>query len=207
MTQKESFMPFRKKMRPMTPVNATVVVPVTKAPHPEGRRGPMELQDWHMALLKAIAIAKKLNAGILILSALKIEGQKSEADAYRDALLAQGLAECADWSEMLGKDAGGRFIVIRRCVETIGQMKAIGAFADRLKFKTVFVSTKLHYLRVRWLTLGFWAEHVCSFRGRSRRREAVTDIVLTFALPILDLFRLRRWFQYRIICRRINGAF
>ncbi len=188
-------------------ITPQIIIPVTKGPHPKGRFGPKEKQDWYRSLAKAVTIARKRKSGILIISAMKIIGEEGEADTYRAALLEMGLEETADFSVMLGDCSDGKFIIIRECCETIGQMEEIALLARNFGFMPVFVSTLLHYLRVRWLAWGIRSEHYCSFKGRPRPREAITDLILTMAFPILDLLGLREWFQGCITKHRAGGKF
>ena len=144
------------------------IIPVTKSPHKGGRVGSVYLQDWYQGVKKAVGLLKKIpNSKILIVSDVHIDGEEHEADIYVRALRGLGVR---------GED----MIVVKDCYETIGQIDIIKRMAKEHKARLIFVSTFMHYPRVRWLTTGMKAKHYVAF-GIPRPREAVTDVSPTSA--------------------------
>jgi hypothetical protein len=173
-------------------VNGYLVLPVTKGPHPTGRVGPVERQDWFRGLVKATRLLRTLSPSkILVLSDVHVANEEHEADIYLAALRRLGVDE-------------SRLMVVRDARETSGQVEAAKAIARREDMELVVVTTALHYLRVRWLFRGFEATHHVVF-GIPRPREAVTDLVLTFLFPLLDLAGGRAKFVEKVTERRLGG--
>jgi len=173
---------------------ALLVVPITKSPHPAGRVGPVVLQDWHRALARAQKI-REANPGsrLLVISDVQIAGAPHEAEMYQDALRALGVADEA-------------VIVAREAQETAGQVDAAARIARERGDELLLVSTFLHAPRVRWLARRLNARHVAVW-GIPRPREAVTDLLLIFAFPCLDLLGLRGPFTRAVQARRKQGKF
>ena len=194
-------MKIRKTARPLG-------IPLAKSPWPKGRIGPKERQDWYIALSKAVSVSRTMNAGILIISGVFVKGVLPEFQYYRDELVKMGLTRIVDydWGK-LGKD---RFIELYENQETVGQIEGAAEVCWKRDFYPIFVSTWLHYPRVRWLTRSgtfyFEAEHHAVF-GIPRPREAITDIILMVLFPLIDWFGLRTWFQEKVIARRKTGRY
>lgn len=174
----------------------TLIVPLSKSPHPQGRIGPIMLQDWFQGLRRAVLIARLLpKTEILVLSNLKVSGQPHEADVYTEALTKLGAINIR---------------VIRECYETIEQINRSFELAVEEKKDLMFISTFLHYLRVQWLiwrhpkNMRVSVKH-CAVFGIPRPREALTDIILAFLFPFIDLFGVRRWFLKVVNQRRLSG--
>ncbi|MBI2474669.1 MAG: YdcF family protein [Candidatus Taylorbacteria bacterium] len=130
---------------------------------------------------------------ILVLSAVHIKGSRAEADYYVEAL----------------KKLGAQNVSIeRRGFDTIGQLQIAKAIAAEKKADLIIISTATHYLRVRWLciTEAVKAKHYIT-SGIPRPREAITDIILTFLFPIIDILGLRKKYLALISTRRKSGKF
>ncbi len=177
-----------------------IIIPVTKGPHPQGRIGPLEWQDWYLQLVRTVSLSCEMSAGILVISDVHIDGAEHEAYYYCDVLYQLGCSPCSDFTKL----EAGQYIDLRECQETIGQMERVKEICHEYGFNPIFVSTWFHYFRVRWLTRGMKATHYVSF-GLPRLLEAITDMILTFAFPVIDLAGKRRWFQEKIVGRRESG--
>jgi len=180
----------------------TYIVPVTKSPHQTGRIGPRRFQDWYRGAVKAREYLGKYHpARILVLSDVHVNGEKHEADLYHKALTDAGVEEHG-------------IEVIKEEQETIGQIDRLYKIAEEENAKLVIISTFLHYLRVAWLV---WRKrtyrsglvevtHRAAF-GIPRPREVITDVILWFVFPVIDLLGGRLWFQRKVSGRRVSGAF
>lgn len=171
-----------------------LIVPITKSPHSKGRIGPVKMQDWYRGLAKAVLLQRKfVGSKILILSNVHIRGEEHEADIYTRALYDFGVKE-------------ENLLVIKDCYETIGQIDVIKQVAKEANYKLIFVSTWLHFGRVWWLTRGMKIKHYIAF-GIPRPRESLTDIILTFMFPIIDILGKKEWFRKKVIIHREQGIF
>jgi len=173
----------------------TLMIPLTKSPHSQGRIGPVRLQDWYRGLKRAVSITKRIPSEILVLSNVKVTNQPHEADLYSEALVQMGVVS---------------FRVIRECYETIEQINYSIDLAIQERRNLIFVSTFLHYPRVQWLILTHPDIKLVKVKhygalGVPRPREAFTDIVLTILFPLIDLLGGRRWFLRAVNRRRSSG--
>jgi hypothetical protein len=168
-----------------------LIVPLTKSPH-SGRIGPKEKQEWYQGLVLAQKLYEQGDL-ILVISDVQVAGEEHEANIYKNALESLGVS----WINTH---------IVRQCQETTGQIEEASNIAFRRDLELVFISTWTHYLRVRWIC--FWdkvrAKHVIAW-GRPRPKEAVTDFILTFFFPILDICRQRRRFLKWVETRRKSG--
>jgi len=180
-----------------------LIVPVTKGPHPTGRIGPQHLQDWWRGLVIARRLLnlarKEREVMIYIVSDVQVAGEDHEVDLYIEALLSMG-----DYKTM-------ELSCVRKCQETICQINHVLEYAERNNAEVIFVSTWLHYPRVRWLTwranasMNVKCWHKVVF-GIPRPKEALTDFVLIFLFPVIDLMGKREWFLRKIERRRLSGV-
>ena len=169
-----------------------LILPLTKGPHTTGRVGAIDKQDWFNGLVKAKELLAQFpNSKILVLSNVQVAGEVHEAELYYWALKQIGVYD---------RD----ILIVRKAQETIEQIAIAREVAKKEGARLVVISTWLHYPRVRWLMSGMGAEHHVAF-GIPRPREAVTDIVLTFLFPLLDLFGKREWFMQKVNERRLSG--
>ncbi len=165
-----------------------IVVLLPKSPRPRrGRVGPEEWQDWYRGCVRAVALASEQDAPILVPSAFKIGDGISEAGFYRIVLKKTGAADVEAVDEGL---------------ETIGQLEAV--FKAATGKKLIVVSSILHFPRVWWLCRGKGAQHSVIW-GIPRPSEAITDLVLAFIFPFIDVFGLKDEFQKRSVRRRETG--
>lgn len=172
----------------------TIILPLTKNPDPAGRYGPVHWQNWFRGCEKAVQLEREIGkvgeVSILVLSSFQLVGRPSEADIY-----AQTLSECG----------ANNIDVIHRGNETVGQIEFVVGFLkpdDRL----IIISSLEHFPRVWWLVHGKNIEHRIVW-GIPRPREVITDFLLSFIFPIIDLFGLRKWYQRKIGNRRDSGVF
>ncbi len=183
-----------------------IIVPLPKSPHSKGRIGQKEDQDWYRSLKKAVRLSIKRGAGILVLTAFKAIDSESEADICARVLLELGCTEVSNKDE-LGERT---FLVVRECDETIGQVEWVcDVVIEEWGMKPILISTFGHYLRVQWLTLtNFYPngsfEHKIAY-GIPRPMEFVTDIILTFVFPVIDLLGGRDWFKTLVHGKREKG--
>lgn len=169
----------------------TLIFPVPKSPHTAGRIGPTRCQDWYRAVVRSVALAEASSSpAFLIVTAFYAAHENREAIIYGNAIRA------------LVPNA--HILVIPQGLETVEQIEVALAFAKQTRQSIYLVSTLLHFPRVWWLARGNSARHRVVV-GIPRPREAVTDIVLAFLFPLLDLAGLRQWFLYRARRRRQRG--
>lgn len=167
------------------------IIPLTKSPLPhKGRWGTIEKQDWYRGLVLASQLAStNPEAKVAVISAVHVMGAPSEADNYFETLQKLGVPK-------------ERIVVIREAQETIGQIE----IATKLEGEKVFVVAPTHYLRVLWLLLGCKNCKVIVGWGRPRPAEAITDMVIAFVFPFIDMFRGGgKWFQRLVTNRRKKG--
>jgi hypothetical protein len=171
-------------------VESCILLPLTKSPHTKGRIGPHTWQDWYRSLVKTKRISPFFRPyEVLILSNFQVAGSAHEVDLYLEA--------CRN----LGID---NLLPVREAYETMGQLDYAFARAAREKKRLVVISTWFHFPRVWWLCRGHSVKHVVAY-GIPRPFGAITDIVLTFVFPILDILGMRKWFKDRLDSRRVGG--
>ena len=170
-----------------------LIVPLTKSPH-SGRSESLNEQDWYKGLQKALEIFEPGDK-ILIISDVQIAGEKHEADIYFDTLI------------NLGADASN-IETIRAGEETVGQIHVADREATQRDIKLVFIVTATHYSRVKWIV---WFDNidavVIKVGGLPRKSERLTDFILTFLFPIIDILSLRSTFLKKVIEKRSEGKF
>ncbi len=161
---------------------------LAKSPHMNGRIGPKDMQDWRRILERAVALAREVpDAKFLVVTAFQATGEESEACTY-----IRELAELAPDVPVVWIDKG---------YETVEQIEAIRRHAlDRPNEAFVIISTFLQYPRVRWLAWGMRVRHSWTL-GIPRLSEVPRDVLLIFAMPIIDLCgqraRYLRWLKAR----------
>lgn len=167
-----------------------VLLPLTKGPCAKGRIGPREWQDWYRGLVVTRKLLPRYpNSFVLILSNLQVEGERHEADIYCEAVMELGITN---------------FVAIHETYETMSQLEYALEMAKEEGYTLVVISTWLHFPRVWWLCRNRHVRHHIAW-GIPRPSLAVADIILTFAMPVLDLLRLREWFKKRLELRRTSG--
>ncbi len=173
-----------------------IIIPLTKSPFAKGRFGPRAWQDWYCGIKAALNYSYLVyRCEILVLSAVHISGQKSEAEIYTEALESMGCNNPR---------------VIHEGQETIGQIEYAVNLARKENKVLVFFVSILHYPRVRWICKDYKDSvkiKIVPVWGIPRPKEAITDFILIFMYPILDtLFSgFKGWFQNNVIERREMG--
>ncbi len=170
-----------------------LIVPLTKSPLPfKGRVGKLEDQDWFVTCQLAVErLRKSPRSKIAIISDVEIPGAGHEAHHYLQTFTKMGVSD-------------GQILFIKAEHETIGQIERALIEASRRNMRLMFISSALHYPRVRWLTLGKNVSHRVVY-GTPRPKEALTDLLLAVAFPVLDLLGFRRKFQEMTRKRRLSG--
>lgn len=171
----------------------TLIVPLTKSPNKNGRYGDVYKQDWYRGIKKAKDLALLLPfSSICFLSNFACDKQ-SEMEIYCNAASDIGISET-----LLRKIPYG--------YETIGQVEYAGELAKQENAKIIFISTLSHFPRVWWICkrAGITAQHKIVF-GIPRPMEIITDIVLIFLYPVIDLLGKKSWFQNKLIQHRKEG--
>ncbi len=183
-----------------------IIIPFSKSPHPSWRVGPEYKQDWYQSLIKTVHLSHQLDAGILVLSSFQAKNSDSEADIYARVLTELGCTEVDDYSKL----GANKFLVVRECNETIGQVKYVrDVVMNKWHMCPIFISTFTHYLRVQWLLWRILDQskdfgHKIAW-GRPRPFEFWTDLVLTFWFPIIDLCGGSNLFQSFAQKKRAKG--
>ncbi len=173
-------------------------LPIAKSNWPEGRIGPSKLQDSYRIIKVAVNLVKNNTVDkLLIFSAFKTKNvKKIELECMIDTCRDEKLPE----DKMIVRSVGYDTIsVIKYAIDTCCEQKA----------DLLIVSSQFHYPRICWIasrldTKGVIVKHKMVF-GISRPQETVTDILLIFLYPVLDLFRLSVWFTNHMKVRRDKG--
>lgn len=153
-------------------------VPLTKSPWSSGRVGKIEYQDWYRVLVRT----KKLidsNPESRVALISNVFGDRSvlEVDIYNKYLLNLGLSE-------------NNIVSYKECFETSEQIYKATDISRELGLDLVIISTLFHYPRVRWIGRNINADYIVCL-GIPRPIEMVTDVLLTFAYPIVDMIGLK----------------
>lgn len=167
-----------------------LILPLAKNP-PIGRFGPRKLQDCYRTCVKAVELKRRLvseghRVQIVIVSTMHIPGRMSEPEYYTSTLL-----ELGETSPRLALQS----------YETIGELAGVLNLAENEQSNLIVVCTFGHYLRVLWLLRGESVELHTAF-GLPRWRELLTDTLLAFVFPIIDLLGGRKWFQNKVVTER-----
>ncbi len=183
-----------------------LVVPLAKSAWPEGRLGYLEDQDWYCALRYAIRLYTTAkydnNLVVRLLTASGFQHADSslpEIEQYRIVLEKYAFTE--------GED----YILLREGIDTFTQLDAIFKYAKENHVKEIhLVSTRLHYLRIRWICWRDGRKNVMhhtpkGFGGIPRLSEIKNDIILTILMPIIDILGKRAKFQAYVASRRAKG--
>ncbi|HEY4511801.1 MAG TPA: hypothetical protein VJH55_03100 [Candidatus Paceibacterota bacterium] len=187
-----------------------LIVPLTKSSFAK-RLGPEKFYDWVRGLKKAHKLCDRDDT-VLVVSAVHIEGFKSEAVIYKEVLLEWGITEQEIEEVSVGQRlmlGDKNFVILEEAQETIGQLEIAYDIAEQNRMKLVVVSTWTHYLRVAWL---LWRGPNRNYRhyiawGVPYLREAITDAILTLLFPLIDLAGRRSWFLDKVTRRRKSGKF
>ena len=156
----------------------------------------MRWQDWYRGCVKAARLQQRLmksgdTCSIVVTTDVHLNGCWHDAQYYARALRKSGAVKYQfTWNGY----------------ETIGELEAAKGFAASQGAQLIVVTTFAHYLRVAYLMrkAGIRAKHYCAF-GLPRWKEMVTDVILTFAFPLIDLCGKREWFVRLVVARRKTG--
>jgi len=163
---------------------------VVKVPGCRARIFPRKwekFQNWYVLCKKAARLANENNLSIFIPSGFAPLGEEeTEAQVYIRTLKSLGVSR-------------EKIAVIGGVYETIGQVEV---FLNEKKL-TLIVDT-LQYPRVRWMCRGKKFKYVIAW-GLPNLQEVITDSILIFLFPVLDLLGLRNGFKDRLIKRRKTG--
>lgn len=174
-------------------------LPIAKSNWPEGRVGPAKLQDSYRIQKKAVdlALAGKVDT-VLVFSDFKPKNvKKIELNCMIDTCKAEGLPD----DKMIIKSVG---------YDTLSVLKYAIDFSLENNADLVIISSQFHYPRVRWMAWRLNKGHVnlqhkVAF-GIPRPMEGITDFILIFIYPIIDLIGLSSWFTKTVQKRRNKGA-
>jgi len=167
-----------------------LICPITKSPHSQGRVGPEKYQDWYRICAITARLASRLpNSEVLIISAFRFKNGASEIEIYRAALNKMGVKNP---------------IILEKGLETTEQVEIAVSEAEKRNKQAIIVSSFLHYPRIRWISRKEKALHRMVV-GIPRPKEAITDIILIFVFPIIDLLGWRGKFKQKLEKRRKKG--
>lgn len=164
-----------------------------KSPFPEGRIGPERMQDWFGQCVLAIKLAEALDEETEIITSSEFQTDEGVSDETQYEKIIK-----YRFNENLGILSQGR--------ESVGHITAMSEYAKKQQAKFILVVTWVHYPRMLWVA---FREHVdvdlrIAF-GIPRPKEMVTDVILTFLYPVLDLMGLKQKFLERVGARRVTG--
>lgn len=173
-------------------------LPIAKSNWPEGRIGPEKLQDSYRIIKTAVGLVKNNTVDkLLIFSAFKTNRvRKIELDCMIDTCKTEKLPEDKMIVQPIGYDT---ISVIQYAIDMCKKDTA----------DLLIVSSQFHHLRIRWITSridkkGVTVKHKMIW-GITRPQETLTDILLIFLYPVIDLFGYSFWFTNHIKIRRDKG--
>lgn len=170
-----------------------LLVPLPKTPY--SRIGPTTWQDYYVKLGRTAKIARNLMDGgnqvtVAIISAFQPPGKPSEIDIYCQAL----------------RDLAPELTVraIREATETVGQIERSFRLAQEMNARVIFISTWMHYPRVRYLARGKPARHYGAF-GIPQPAFLFLDPLFLIFQPLGDLLGMTSFLRRAIIRERERG--
>jgi len=171
-----------------------LIVPLTKSPHRKGRYGQRENQDWY----RGIVLAKKIlnndpnSSKILVISNFFCCGE-SEVENYMEVLVKIGVSE-------------EKIEIIRDGYETVGQLEIAQRKAKEEHSELFVITSFLHSLRVRWICRhsDIKIKHIIVF-GIPRPMDILSDVIILFLYPIIEICGLKKWFLDMLLRRRNDG--
>jgi hypothetical protein len=170
-----------------------LIVPIPKYPY--SRIGPSTWQDYYQQLKRTAEIARHVKERdnevvIAIISAFRPAGHPSEIDIYSQALykLAPELT----------------VLSYRETNDTYGQVENGFRLASEMRAVPVFITTWMHYPRVRYLARGRAAQHYAAF-GIPQPFFLFIDPFCLIFQPIGDLLGITEFFRRAIIREREQG--
>ena len=185
-----------------------VIVPLSKSNWAEGRVGPARLQDGHRSIVRA---GKYLfyhpHATILLMSATvfmpKTGEPVSELECMEDSARIAGIALAKTEKRAEGT-----------CTYT--QVQILLDHAVKRGWNLHLIATQLHFFRVWWIVKRFIKADPEKYKDIEisyswvlwcipRPKEFITDAVLMFLYPLLDLLGHSQWFREFTSKRREKG--
>ncbi len=169
---------------------------VAKSPIPtRGRIGKKQHQDWYRAVEIGVGIVRNdPKSRLLLVTGFSTPDEGTEMDCYLSTLKEFGIE-------------AGDIIRIREATETVGQLAGAKSYANQNHNELTIVCTFLHAARVKYLCWrsGLKGDIKVAVLGWPRPQEALTDLILTFVFPLLDLIGQREWFLRKVGARRSSG--
>lgn len=162
------------------PSKKYLIVPIPKNPY--SRIGPLALQDYYQQLKRTGEIARELKAmgnevAIAIISAFHPLGSPSEIAVYSQILL-----KLAPELTVLS---------YKETNDTAGQVERGFRLASEMAAVPVFITTWMHYPRVRYLARGRPAQHYAAFGIPQPLFLFIDPFCLVFQ-PIGDVLEIGR---------------
>ena len=171
-----------------------LVVPVPKYPYT--RIGPKKWQDWYRQVEYTIRLIRKLKhegneVHIAILSNFKPASKPSEIEMYTKLF------------DTLAPEL--KVMSYRETYDTKEQIERVFELSRDSNITPVFVSTWMHYLRVRYVSRGHEASHHMVF-GIPQPLFFIIDIFCLIFQPITDFLGITEFFRKSIRKRREKGT-
>ncbi|MBC7981516.1 YdcF family protein [Candidatus Parcubacteria bacterium] len=174
-------------------------LPLSKSSWLEGRIGPEKYQDCFRLVKNSIDLLneKKVDKIVLLSDFKSKQSNKSELEYIVEICKRFNVADDKLYIEKYGYD-------------TLSQIKFSLGFCSKNGDDLLILSSATHYPRVWWITYRLNKKYNVNVAhkiawGIPRPRDAVFDIVLMFAYPVLDLFGLSEWFTNHMKVRRDKG--
>jgi hypothetical protein len=170
-----------------------LLLPIPKNPY--SRIGPTIWQDYYRQLARTAHVARQLDANgrevvIAVISAFHPDGQRSERWIYADIL------------NRLVQDIG--VSVYKEANDTVGQIERGLNLADTIGATPIFITTWMHYPRVRYLARRRRARY-CGAFGIPHPAFFFIDLFCLIAQPIGDFLGISDRFRQVIIREREQG--
>jgi hypothetical protein len=174
-----------------------LLIPLIRNPY--YRIGSEKWQDYYRQIQKTANIARGLKnkgaeAMIVLLSNFQPKGKPSEIQIYQSVF------------EKLAPELN--IVAYRETNSTLEQVERSFELKKEMGAELIFISTWMHYLRVRYMARGKPAQHYAVF-GMPQPAFAIIDpICIVFGIilePIADFFGIGKFFREFIIREREKG--
>jgi len=159
------------------------VCPIPKSPWMKGsswikdRVGKVIYQDWYRALVKSVNLIRQYERERHEVSALVVGEFENKDIGYEDSSFYKAQLKRLEINE-------SKIIVLKRGVETIGQLDVIQGWAELKETMVVIVCSPFHWPRIWFETRkNGWIAREWAW-GIPRPYEMVTDLVLSIIYPI-----------------------
>ena len=176
-----------------------ICLPLSKSSWLEGRIGPEKYQDCFRLIKDSIDLlnAKKIDKIVLLSDFKSKQSTRSELEYIIDL--------CERFS--VPKD---KLFIKKYGYDTFSQLQFTLELCKATKDELLVISSATHYPRVCWITYRLNKKynikviHMIAW-GIPRPRDAIFDILLIVAYPILDLLGFSSWFTKHMKVRRDKG--